>query len=210
MKFLKYIFFAIFIIQFGMAQDVDDIIEEVQDKYDEIEDISATFKRMESFKLTGTISETIGKIYIKDGIKYRFESDDQSIATDGETVWTYNSISKQFIIDRVRKNSGALLPRDMLFKYPKEYYSTLLREEKLRGKNVFVIKLDPKENVHGFIKSMKIWVEDDEWLILRIETTDLNSNKSTFDILDIKIDQDLKDDFFTLKATEEMKVVDMR
>jgi len=79
----------------------------------------------------------------------------------GETVWTYNAISKQFIIDRVRKNSGALLPRDMLFKYPKEYYSTLLREEEINGNDFFVIKLDPKENAHGFIKSMKIWVDAD-------------------------------------------------
>ncbi len=189
---------------------MEDIIEEVQEKYEEIEDISATFKRIESFKLTGTISETIGKIYIKDGVKYRFESDDQSIATNGETVWTYNSISKQFIIDRVRKNSGALLPRDMLFKYPKEYYSTLLREEKMNDKDIFVIKLDPRESVHGYIKSMKIWVEDDEWLIHKIETTDLNDNTSTFEISNIVLDKGLKDDFFKLNATDDMNVVDLR
>jgi outer membrane lipoprotein-sorting protein len=197
-------------LQFAIAQDVEEIIEEVQDKYEEIGDITATFKRVESFKLTGTVSETVGKIYIKDGLKYRFESDDQSIATDGETVWTYNTISKQFIIDRVRKNSGAMLPRDMLFKYPKEYYSTLLRTDKLNGRKVFVIKLDPKENVHGFIKSMKIWVEDNEWLISKIENTDLNDNISTFEISNILIDKGLKDSFFVLKATEEMNVVDMR
>jgi len=210
MKLLVTVILVFTLMQFSFAQDVEDIIEDVQEKYDEIEDISATFKRIESFKLTGTVSETIGKIYIKDGVKYRFESDDQSIATDGETVWTYNSLSKQFIIDRVRKNSGALLPRDMMFKYPKEYYSTLLKEDKISGKDVFVIKLDPKENVHGFVKSMKIWVEDDEWLIHRIETTDLNDNKSTFEVSNILIDEGLKDSFFILKATEEMNVVDMR
>ncbi len=210
MKFFLNVILILSFFQFSFAQDVEDIIEEVQDKYDEIEDITATFKRIESFKLTGTVSETIGKIYIKDGIKYRFESEDQSIATDGETVWTYNSISKQFIIDRVRKNSGALLPRDMLFKYPKEYYSTLLREDKLNGKDVFIVKLDPKENVHGFVKSMKIWIEDDEWLINRIEITDLNDNLSTFEISNLLIDEGLKDEFFILKATDEMNVVDMR
>jgi len=210
MKLLINALLIFLFIQFSYGQDVEDIIEEVQDRYDEIEDITATFNRVESFKLTGTISETVGKIYIKNGVKYRFESDDQLIATDGDTVWTYNSISKQFIIDRVRKNSGALLPRDMLFKYPKEYYSTLLREDKLQGKEVFVIKLDPKGNVHGFIKSMKIWVEDGEWLILRIETTDLNDNTSIFEISNIRIDQGLEDDFFVLKATNEMNVVDMR
>ncbi|KAA3612037.1 MAG: outer membrane lipoprotein carrier protein LolA [Calditrichaeota bacterium] len=210
MKFLINIILIFAALQFSFAQDVEDIIEDVQERYDEIEDISATFKRIESFKLTGTVSETVGKIYIKDGVKYRFESDDQSIATDGKTVWTYNSISKQFIIDNVRKNSGALLPRDMLFKYPKEYYSTLLGEAEVDGKDVFIIKLDPRENVHGFVKSMKIWVEDDEWLIRRIEITDLTDNKSTYEISKILIDEDLKDDFFVLQASDEMNVVDMR
>jgi len=192
------------------AQDVEDIIEDVQEKYDEIKDLSATFKRIETFKLTGTKSETVGKIYIKGGEKYRFESEDQVVVTDGATVWTYNTITNQLIIDKVRKNSGALLPRDMLYKYPNEYYSTLLKEEIIDGKTVFVIKLDPKGNVQGFIKSMKIWVEDNEWLIQRIETTDQNNNISIFEISKMQANKNLKDDFFSFLPKEGMKVVDMR
>jgi len=209
MKVLIFILFLSFTPNI-IAQDIEDIIEEVQEAYDEMKDMSAVFKRVESFKLTGTISETVGKIFIKDGEKYRFESDDQTIVTNGETVWTYNAINKQVIVDRVRKNSGAMLPRDMLFKYPKEYYSTLLKKEKLGDLDIFVLKLDPRENTHGYIKSMKIWVEDDEWLIHRIETTDLNDNTSTFEISGIVIDQNLKDTFFMLSPNEDMNVVDMR
>jgi len=160
MKVLIFILFLSFTPNI-IAQDIEDIIEEVQEAYDEMKDMSAVFKRVESFKLTGTISETVGKIFIKDGEKYRFESDDQTIVTNGETVWTYNAINKQVIVDRVRKNSGAMLPRDMLFKYPKEYYSTLLKKEKLGDLDIFVLKLDPRENTHGYIKSMKIWVDAD-------------------------------------------------
>lgn len=203
---------AVFIICTPLlyAQDVEDIIEEVQDKYNEIDDIQARFTQIETFKITGSVSETKGTIFIKDGTKYKFESDDQTIVTDGATVWTYNTISKQLIIDNVRENSAAFLPRDMLFKYPKEYYSTLLKQEKLNGKKVFVIKLDPRENIYGYIKSMKIWVEDNEWLIGKVETTDLNDNVSTFEISDIKINQKLKDSYFSFIPAEGMNVVDMR
>jgi outer membrane lipoprotein carrier protein len=210
MKIALIMFLIISVSPFIKAQDVEDIIEDVQQKYDEIEDLSATFKRIETFKLTGTKSETIGKVFIKGGIKYRFESEDQVVVTDGTTVWTYNSITKQLIIDRVRKNSGALLPRDMLYKYPNEYYSTLLKQEKIDGKTIYVIKLDPKESVHGFIKSMKIWVEDDEWLIHSIETTDLNNNISIFEISNLQLDNNLKDDFFSFIPQEGMQIVDMR
>jgi chaperone LolA len=192
------------------AQDVEDIIEDVQDTYDDLDDISATFTQIESFKITGTVNETTGHIYIKGGIMYRFESEDQTIVTNGKTVWTYNAISKQVIIDNVRKDSGALLPRDMLFKYPKEYYSTLLKEEDVKGVKMYVLKLDPKDNIHGYIKSMKIWVDDDNYYIHQIESTDLNDNVTKFEITNIKVNNDLKDDFFTFKATQDMQVVDMR
>lgn len=210
MRKVYLIFALLLMVQISFAQDVEDIIEEVQDKYDEIEDLTATFKQIEAFKLTGTISETTGKIFVKDGVKYRFESDDQVITTDGQTVWTYNAINKQLIIDNVRKNSGALLPRDMLFKYPKEYFSTLLKTENINGKKVFVIKLDPRNNVHGYVKSMKIWVSDDEWLINKIETTDLNDNSSTFEISALKIDKGLSDSLFSFQPGEGDQVVDMR
>lgn len=192
------------------AQDVKDIIENVQETYDEITDLSASFEKVETFKLTGTKNKTIGKLYIKNGTKYRFESEDQTIVTDGKSVWTYNGLTNQLIIDRLRKNSGALLPRDMLYKYPREYYSTLLRTEKKSGKDVYVIKLDPQEGVHGFVKSMKIWVEEDSWLVHKIETTDLNGNASLFLISKINTRKKLPEDLFLYKAGKGMKVVDMR
>ena len=210
MKIITFVAIILMTFMFTYAQDVEDIIENVQDKYEDIDDLTATFKQIESFKLTGSTSETVGKIYIKEGVKYRFESENQVITTDGKTVWTYNAINKQLIIDNVRKDSGALLPRDMLFKYPKEYYSTLLNEENINGKTFFVVKLDPKNNIHGYVKSMKIWVEDGKWLIDRIETTDLNDNTSTFEISNLKTDQGLSDDLFSFRAGEGIQVVDMR
>ena len=201
---------VVFLLHMALAQDVEDIIEDVQETYDDVDDMSATFKQLESFKITGSVNETTGKIYIKGGIMYRFESEDQTIVTNGKTVWTYNAISKQVIIDNVRKDSGALLPRDMLFKYPKEYYSTLLKEEKINGIKMYILKLDPKDNIHGYVKSMKIWVDDDNYYIHQIETTDLNDNISKFEITNIKVNNDLKDDFFTFKPTQDMQVVDMR
>ncbi len=192
------------------SQDVEDIIEEIQDTYEDMDNFTATFKRVESFKLTGTVSETVGKVWVKDGTRYRFESAEQQIITDGKTVWNYNAINKQVIIDRVRRESGALLPRDMLFKYPKEYYSTLIRTEKNNGKDVYIIKLTPRGKVTGVVKSMKIWVEEDRWFITKIEITDLNNNTTLFEISDIDVKTKLKDSLFTFKDIPGVRVIDMR
>lgn len=192
------------------AADVNKIIKKVQKTYDKMDNLSATFKQVETFKITGSQTETSGKIFIKNGVKYRFKSEDQVIVTDGKTIWTYNEMSKQLLIDNVRENSGALLPRDLLFKYPKKYYSTLLGEEKSGKNEVYKIRLDPKEDVHGYIKSVKLWIDKDNWHILMIETTDLNGNQSRFEITDIDTKSKLSDDLFTYQADDSVNVVDMR
>ena len=44
----------------------------------------------------------------------------------------------------------------------------------IQGKNdkYYILKLDPKENIHGFIQSMKIWVNVKSYIILKIEYSD--------------------------------------
>jgi len=192
------------------AADVNDIIKHVQKTYDHMDNLTAVFRQVQSFKLTGSTSETSGKIYVKNGVKYRFESEDQVIVTDGKTVWTFNSLSNQLIIDNVRKNSGALLPRDLLFKYPKKYYATLLKTEKQNGRTVYLIRLDPKEGTHGFFNNIKIWVEKDSWFIRKIQTTDLNGNSTTFEISAMDTKSKLSDDLFEYKAAPDAEIVDMR
>ena len=154
--FSLYILIVFFFASVLHSADVNEIIEHIQETYDELDNLSAAFRQTDTFRITGSRSETAGKIYIKDGLKYRFESEDQVIVTDGETVWTYNSISKQLLIDRVRKNSGALLPRDMLFKYPKTHHATLLKEEKKTGRHFMFCVLTLKRvcaDLYGASKS---------------------------------------------------------
>ena len=192
------------------AANVNKIIKNVQNTYDDMDNLTASFVQVETFKLTGTQTETAGKIFIKDGKKYRFESEDQIVVTDGERVWTYNNISNQLLIDNVRENSGALLPRDMLFKYPKNHYATLLKEETGGVKKVYVVRLDPKEDTSGFLSSVKLWVQDKTWLIQKIEAVDLNGNSSLYKITNIDYSTKLADDLFSYSAPAGADVVDMR
>lgn len=193
-----------------IAADVNKIISEVQDKYNKMKYLTAVFKQVETFKLTRSQTESVGKIYIADGEKYRFESDDQVIVTDGKSIWTYNAMSKQLLIDEVRENSGALIPRDLLFKYPQKYFATLLSESEEDNKKLYLIRLDPKDEVYGYVKSIKIWVEDDEWIIHKIESTDINGNKSIYEITNQDTKSKIDPDMFQIVPGEGMDVFDNR
>ena len=198
------------LLQWSDARDIKDIIKKIQKKYDDIENFEATFEKIETFRLTGSQNITRGKLYVKDGKKYHFETEDQIIISDGKTVWTYNRLNNQVLIDHVRKNSGALLPRDILFKFPKTHYATLLGEEKQNGHKFYIVKLEPKEETQSYFRSIKIWVDDDNWQIVKIKITDLNGNETIFKLSQIDTKHKLSDHLFTFKPTPEMDVVDMR
>jgi chaperone LolA len=192
------------------AQSVEDIVEEIQDRYDNLKYFSADFTQVEKFNLTGTENKTKGKIFVRDGVKYRLETDDRTIVTDGTTVWTWSVFNNQVLIDRAKKDDGAMLPRDLLFKYPREYYASLLEEVTYNGRDHYVLKLDPKEDTHGYIKTMKIWVDTDSYLISKIEYTDLNDNTSAFEISKINTKKELPDALFTFTPPQGSEVIDLR
>ena len=56
------------------AADVTEIVKEIQEKYEDLDNLSAEFVQIEQFKLTGSRNETRGKLFIKDGVQYRLET----------------------------------------------------------------------------------------------------------------------------------------
>ena len=210
MKIFKILFILLVYLTCVFAQDESDIIEEVQDLYEDIEYFNADFVQKEQFKLTGSENETTGKIYIKNGTEYRLETEDQIVVTDGKVVWSYSLHNKQVIIDYIKEGDASLLPRDMLFKYPKNYFSDLLKKENINGNDFYVLKMTPKEDVHGYVKSMKIWVNTNSYLINKIEYDDLNDNTSSFLIEKMNIKSELSDSLFTFNPPPQSEIIDMR
>ena len=192
------------------AESITKIIKELQKKYEQIDNLSAEFTQIEQFKLTGSENETGGRIYIKNGIKLRLETEDQTVVTDGKTVWTYSVMNNQVLIDRVKEGEGSLLPRDLLFKYPRDYYATLLDVVKIDNEKYYNIKLDPKEGIHGYIKTMKMWIQTRSYLITKIEYTDFNDNVSVLEIRKADTNTNLPDNLFTFVPGRDMQVVDLR
>ena len=210
MKFFKIIVLLSLLVSLVIAQDESDIIEEVQDLYEDIEYFSADFIQKEQFKLTGSENETKGKIYIKNGTEYRLETEDQIVVTDGKVVWSYSPHNNQVIVDNVKEGDASLLPRDMLFRYPKNYFSNLLKEEKIGASKYYVLKMTPKEDVHGYIKSLKIWVNTETYLINKMEYDDLNDNTSLFQIEKMDIKSELPDSLFIFNPPPQSELIDMR
>lgn len=192
----------------ALAIDAREIIENVQERYEDINDAVITFSQSVRFKVSKAEQSVDGTLYFKKPGKYRIETEERTVVTDGKTSWSWNPRNRQLIVDNYREETHALSPEQLLLTYPKDYYSTLVGEEKLGGMPVYVLKLTPKED-NAFATAMKIWVSKD-WLIRQVEITDVNGAVTTYRIAKIEVDRDIPDAKFAYQVPEKAEVIDLR
>src|SRR5438876_10351699 len=155
-----------------------EIIQNVQNVYKDITDAKASFSQ--TVKHSGGKAQSgSGTLYIKKENKYRIETGGQIIITDGSTSWSYNPKKKQVIIDNYKEDANTFTPNKYLFQYPENFYSDLEGTETISGTEVYVLKLRPRER--GSVKSAKLWVSKNDWLIKKITVT-TDESTSTYTV----------------------------
>jgi outer membrane lipoprotein-sorting protein len=146
---------------------------------------------------------------MKKGNKYRIELEDRTIVTDGASVWTYSDLNRQAFIDVFRDDPKAVTPDRMLTDIPKNYDAMLLERETIEGTRTHVLKLTPRET-GSLVKSLKVWVDPSEWLMVKIEVLDVSDNLTTYRIREVAFNSGLSDRMFHFDIPPDVEVIDLR
>lgn len=207
-SFFFIIFFCFFAVNTKAQEDItaQDIIQKVQDTYRDIQDAKASFTQSIKYS-KGKTQSSSGTLYIKKEKKYRIETGAQTIVTDGSTSWSYNANKKQVIIDYYKESANTFSPNKYLFQYPENFYSDLEGSDKLSGKEVYILKLKPRES--GYVKSAKLWVDKTDWVIRKI-TIVTDESTSTYTLRNIQLNAGISNSKFTFTPPEGTEVIDMR
>lgn len=205
---IKYFVVTLFLLfaNFALAQDAQEIIKNVQAKYDNIKDAQATYNHSIKYS-SGSSQSSSGTIYIQKEDKYRIESKNEIIVTDGVTSWSYYKKKKQVVIDNYKSDGNTFSPNKFLFKYPENFYSDLEGSEVISGNDCYILKLSPRKK--GAVKSAKIWVDKEQNLIRRIYINSSESS-STYTLKKITLDAGISSSKFSFSPPEGVEVIDLR
>ena len=191
------------------AMKAKDVVKKVKKAYKKHNNLAVEFKQVFTWKLAGSTRETKGKLFIKDNKKYRIEMPEQTIVTDGKTIWQYSKANNQVLIDKMKKNDEDQLPSKLLFRYSEEYDADLVGSENLNGIPCYVLRLTSKTG-DNFIQQMKTWIDKASWLTRKIENQDINGNLNTYIIQAITTNIKLDDHRFIFKTPAGVEEVDLR
>ncbi len=202
--------FLLFSITVVTAQEkVETIVSKIRQTYDKLESLKGDFEQQYVWSLAGETQVMNGTLYLKKGDRYRVETPNQMIVTDGKTVWNYALDKKQVFIDHLEKSKENPLPRDLIIKYTQDFKPRLLRSEKVGTADCYVLDLAPRDE-NSFIRRVTAWIDKSTWLAVRIEQVDISDNKTIYLLKNTQRNVPLADALFTLNIPSDAEVVDMR
>ena len=185
------------------------IIQNVEKKLTSAKTAKVDFEETYIWELTGEEQSLKGELLLEGKDRFRVTTEDQVIVSDGKTLWTYSKPSHRVLIDRLANSDNALLPRQILFQYTRDYQARVSGEEIVLGKPCHVLTFT-SETGDVFITQIKIWVEKIEWIPLKVEQTDLNENQRIFLLHDVQIGVVVDEKNFQFTIPDGAEVIDMR
>ncbi len=206
---MKYSLAILFVYVYSFSQELSpkEVLENVRTKYSQMNDVSADFVQSVKLRYKQSGQKTDGAIQLKKGNRYRIETDQQTIVTDGKKVWMYSPSNKQVLIDVFKQNRQQFSPDKFLTGLPKDFSAS-----KLDTANGFlVLSLEPTKTavVSSMMTEVKVWVNKGSWIVEKIEYSDKNGTVTTIAISNIRLNKGIADTNFQFEITPEMKVVDV-
>ena len=186
---------SIFIIasfSYSIAQEnANEVLKNIQNKYDSINDLSA--------QLTQSVNQKVnlkGKVFYKKENNLRFEFDNMLIISDGETSWNYNKKQDKVIITNYENEGNKILSiRQIIFEYPEDCELSTFESEGKKG-----LELIPKDDTFSFT-SVKLLI-DSEYLITKVLIDDPATGKIQIDLSDYQLNKNLPESYFLFTPSE--------
>ncbi|HUI10574.1 MAG TPA: outer membrane lipoprotein carrier protein LolA [Bacteroidota bacterium] len=193
----------------GGGDDPQEILREVRKTYDGIRDAEIRFTERTRFPQSTLEQQSAGTLFLKKEHKYRIETEDQTVVTDGETVWSYSRANRQVLIDRFKAADNAFAPERILAGGGGDYAATFIGREKIGSADCALLKLVPRAE-SSLVQALHLWVDRGDWLVRKAVVTDVNGKETTYTVAEFRLNPGLSDSRFVLEIPQGAEVVDMR
>lgn len=196
----KYLFlFFIFCLSSLFAQNAEQRLKQMQDKFKSIEQFKAEFIQNPG---QGN-KEFSGTFYFAKGNKFRVEMPKKIIVSDGTNIWNYDEDMKRVVINLLENDANTFTLEKYILEYPSNCKVQLV------DGNTSTIKLTPNDvNELGFNYSI-LWI-DSNLMVNKIEIKDLNNSIFTLKLKNINTEAQISNSKFTFQAPSGTKIVDLR
>jgi chaperone LolA len=202
------IFLSLFCItSIVYSQSANQLIKKLQNKFNSITNFTATFSQNSSTTQGQDQGKTSGNFTYKKKNKFVVELKNQTIVSDGQTIWNSDKRFNRVVISNLSDDPTSFSLERFVFDYPPLCKIKIAKDDAL-SKGDEYIELTPKDQDMEF-KYVKIWLTTDG-MISKLEVLDLGDIRYAFQFNDLKINQDISEARFTFYPPKGIKIIDLR
>ena len=178
---------------------IDDLLRDLQQKYDAVADFSAEFEHSYSGGLLTTSVTEHGSVHIKKPGKMRWTydtADEKLYVSNGETFYSYFPIDRQVIVTPLPPDDYASTPA--LFLAGKGNLQTdfaVSYEDSMTDDGTWTLRLTPHDATVDY-ERLVIDVDRTTLSIVGLSTLDYQGGRSTYRFSRLEENQGLEDDLF--------------
>jgi len=186
----------------------DDIIKKVETRYT-VPGFSANFFQVSTIKAMKITDTAYGRAFFKRPDKMRWEyekPDQQTIITDGNTLWIYRAEDKQVMIGKAPSFFGDGKGFSFLsdIKLIQNKFSIIL--EKKAEDDYHVLKLLPREKTFD-VSVIYLSVSKKTFDVVKIVTYNSYGDETRIELSNIQFKQKLDDSMFSFKIPQGVEVL---
>jgi chaperone LolA len=183
------------------------IMEGMDQRWESLPGLTARLTHTWEWVLAGETQITEGSIFLADGNRFRIETENLTLVSDGKSIWQYSPSQKQVIIDRIDPLKPNASPEQLFVAFTKNARPEWIREEREGRSRFSVIQLHREETADP--RTVEAWVDTERFLVVRLSYTDGAGNHHRYELDDIEVAEQ-SDDRFKFDIPEGVVVVDMR
>ena len=191
------------------GETAEEILKNVRERYDSITDAEIRFQQRIRLSAGKVEQVMAGTLQTKKGNRYRVELEQQTIVTDGTTVWSYSAAQQQVLVDRFEQDERSLSPDRILSGEAADLAPALIGKEKLGKTETVVLKLTARDE-NSLLMHLKLWISESDWLVRKAELMDINGKETVYTVVEIKVNTGIPDSRFTFVPPPGVEVVDLR
>lgn len=185
-------------------------LTDVQEAYDELEGLSASFTQVIGSDFAEDTTRVEGTVLLS-GNKYRVETSDQIVTTNGTTSWIYTPSDSQVVVNDADQEESTITPETFLTASSDRYaIDSSSAASRLGTPHV---RLSVSETTASArFREATLWIRQSDRIVTRMKAKDRNGATLDLRLRDVVVNPDAlrERDPFIFSPPEGVEVIDLR
>ncbi|HLA64257.1 MAG TPA: outer membrane lipoprotein chaperone LolA, partial [Rhodothermales bacterium] len=184
------------------AQNADAVARRLRERFAAVRSFQADFVQTVSGRqIRGTLAVR--------GDAFRIELPEQTLVSDGRTLWSYTRADRQVIVQDYERDAVGFSIGQVFTDWGSQFRTTGASRATLAGVAHDVLALVPRETGSS-VRDVTLYVRTSDAVPTRVRVHDVNGQTLAFDLSNVRLNPRLASNTFTFRPPSGVEVVDLR